>query len=196
MSHSKDIRNEAIRLRTDEYLGLGDISTLLKISKSTASLWLKDYPLSEGDLLEKRKFKVIQSSIPSKKCSTSMLGMAAEYIFIARLLLLGLECYTPVSGSSKVDVIVGNNLRRCQVKTIRISNNMKFLPLTKVNSHLSKVNTHRYSDLDIDVMVGVDIDTFDVYIAPIALLDTYKTTVSLSTLEKLGCKNTFSVFSG
>ncbi len=55
-----DLHKEAIRLRTEEQLPYSEIKKKLKVSKSTLSAWLRDYPLSEKrmkELLCERKHK-------------------------------------------------------------------------------------------------------------------------------------------
>lgn len=52
--HKKEVKEEALRLRTEEKMSLSEISKTLKISKGTASVWLRDFPLEEKDLKERR----------------------------------------------------------------------------------------------------------------------------------------------
>lgn len=53
--NKKHLLDEALRLRIKERLSLREISIKLNIAQSTASLWLKDYPLSPEEILAKQK---------------------------------------------------------------------------------------------------------------------------------------------
>lgn len=64
------LKKEAIRLRVEEKLSLKTIAECLKISKGTASVWLRDYPLSEEIKKERRK-KWVESEA-GKKFYTSL----------------------------------------------------------------------------------------------------------------------------
>jgi len=60
--HDNNIRETAISLRIKEQMPLSQISKKLNISKSTASLWLKEYPLKDIELLrEKNRKKGVES---------------------------------------------------------------------------------------------------------------------------------------
>jgi len=193
MTHIAEVKAEAIRLRTQEFLGLKEIATLLQISKSTASIWLEDFPLPADVLEKKRSFKNEKEVLRTKSCPATMLGMASEYIFIAKAMLAGFECFTPVSAGSRIDVVVGDHLFKCQVKTLASGRGAKKLPVRKIGCN-SKTNTksYVYSSKDVDFMIGVDVDTFDVYVVPIQDIAQYKSLVSINILSKY--KNNFSVF--
>lgn len=56
--YKKEVKEEALRLRTEEKMSLSEISKTLKISKGTASVWLRDFPLED---LEERRLKWLSS---------------------------------------------------------------------------------------------------------------------------------------
>jgi len=125
------------------------------------------------------------------------LGKAAELIFMAKCLLSGLDCYTPVSEDGRVDVVVGRALVRCQVKLVAPYSGVsesKGISIRKVGVN-SKTNTKLYSYTaeDVDYMVGVDIDSFDVYVVPMDALEGYTRSVSCRTLAELGYKNNLDI---
>ena len=61
------IKQEAIRLRTEEKLSLKEIAEKLDIAKSTASLWLRDYRLPEEELT-KRNVSNTSDCYKQQKC--------------------------------------------------------------------------------------------------------------------------------
>jgi len=129
--------------------------------------------------------------------NTIKLGKAAELIFMAKCLLSGLSCYTPVSEDGRVDVVVGRALVRCQVKLVAPysgASQSKGISIRKVGVN-SKTNTKSYSYTakDVDYIVGVDIDSLDVYVVPMAALEGYTRSVSCRALAELGYKNNLDI---
>jgi len=51
----KKLKEEAIRLRTEERLSYSEIKERLDVAKSTLSYWLRDYPLSEEEIRKRQK---------------------------------------------------------------------------------------------------------------------------------------------
>lgn len=51
--HTNELKQEALRLRCEERLGLKPIASILGISQSTASIWLRDHPLSSQEIKQK-----------------------------------------------------------------------------------------------------------------------------------------------
>ena len=49
----KEKKEQAILLRTNERLSLKKIAEILKVSKGTLSVWLKEYPLSNEEIWER-----------------------------------------------------------------------------------------------------------------------------------------------
>lgn len=49
----REAREQAILLRTKERFSLKKIAEILKVSKGTVSLWLKEYPLNDEEILER-----------------------------------------------------------------------------------------------------------------------------------------------
>jgi hypothetical protein len=130
------------------------------------------------------------------KMSTVKLGKAAEHIFIARCLLAGIDCFPAINEDTKVDLIVGRRLLRCQVKVINGTPSHGFgsktMRVQKAGCNsASNIKVYNYTAEDIDLFVGVEIETFDVYIIPIEFAEHYRSSISLSTIEQHGFKNNF-----
>jgi len=51
MARYKD-REKALRLRTEKQMSYSQIKKILKVSKSTLSYWLRNYPLTEKNIYE------------------------------------------------------------------------------------------------------------------------------------------------
>lgn len=90
---------EALELRKQNY-SLADIAGKLSISKSTASIWLKDYPLSKEILvLKKRKngqrLGNFQRENRKKRCETALSEAKKEIGSITKrdLFMLGIALY-------------------------------------------------------------------------------------------------------
>jgi hypothetical protein len=123
---------------------------------------------------------------------TLLIGKAAEYLFITRCLIEGITCYGPINDGGRVDALVGVGLRRCQVKAIQRGRTINGLSVRKTGGQNFK--KYRYTKTDVDIMVGADLKTMDVYIVPIEDITNYKAYVSISALERGGYKNNFSPF--
>lgn len=52
---NKELRERAVRLRVEKHMSYSEIRKQLGVSKSTLSLWLREYPLSEKRILELRR---------------------------------------------------------------------------------------------------------------------------------------------
>lgn len=122
---------------------------------------------------------------------TLLLGKAAEYLFISHLLMNGIECYVPVGEASRIDVLTGSSLKRCQVKMIYKSKTQSGLWIRKAGGQKGK--TYTYSSLDVDFMIGADLDSMSVYIVPIEDIARYKAIMGLKALERGRYMNNFSL---
>jgi len=61
------LKDEAIRLRVENRLSLEAITKILPVSQGTLSAWLKPYPLSEWEILERKKNGNKNRVYPKKK---------------------------------------------------------------------------------------------------------------------------------
>ncbi len=186
---TKLLMDEAYILRVEKRLSLSEISKALSISKSTASLWLRNHPLPKSELTARRSIGIknlVESRalpvINKLDISPCKLGKAAELLFMSKCLQNGIDCYVPLSEDNRIDVIVGSKLRRVQVKTI----SPKGMYVKKVGHNSSKIRKeYTYTKDDIDFFVGVDLTHSDIYIIPIEDLINYKSVVSRRTIHRL-----------
>ena len=65
------------------------------------------------------------------------------------------------------------------------------MPVRKVNHNLESYKIVYYDDTNVDYLVGVDLDTEDIYFVPIEVVSKYKSAISISSISKF--KNNFSL---
>src|SRR5581483_9532819 len=130
-------KQEAIRLRVDERLGLDEIAKRTGISIGTLSNLLREYPLSDQEISDKkadsarrsnqqRKYVPILSKlgqlVAGRDLSTSQKGQIAEDAVRLRLRVLGYEILLPPE-NSRADIAISRSnsqrLLRLQVKWAR-----------------------------------------------------------------------------
>jgi hypothetical protein len=207
-----DLKQQAIKLRTEDKMSILNISRKLRTPKSTVGKWLKPYPISKADQLRSRSASVSRArksglpeveyisrrrdarsfDDPYAEVAPSKKGRAAELIFSAKCLLAGLEVFSAVTEDGRVDLIVGG--RRCQVKTLRAAS--ASVPLRKM-THRTKTGqmlSYVYSADDFDVLVAVNLSTFDCYAVDMRDIAAYQATISLSGLERFCTVNDLSCF--
>ena len=103
------------------------------------------------------------------------------------------EIYTPLLENTKIDCIICKNgiLLKLQIKTIQTDRGYKKLPVRKISHNQGKYKIHKYTSDEIDFFIGTDVETEDLYIVPISLIEQYKSTISINTLELY--KNNFAL---
>lgn len=135
-----------------------------------------------------------------KAKSGAPLGDAHEIIVRGIMMRLGLEIGKVDLSSGPYDLIMtvynrpkGKKLfLKAQVKTISGS-----LPLTagsrggRDRTYKSDVKTYKYSKKQIDVILGVDKTSLDIYIFPVSFAAKYKTSVSKNKMKV--CKNNWDM---
>ena len=101
------------------------------------------------------------------------------------LLKRNYEIYVPLLENTKIDCIACKNgqLIKIQIKTIQMDRGYKKLPVRKISHNQGEYKIFNYTSDEIDYFVGVDIDTEDLYIVPIDIIEKYKSAISVSTLE-------------
>ena len=102
------------------------------------------------------------------------------------------EIYIPLLENTKIDCIACKNgqLIKMQIKTIQMDRGYKKLPVRKISHNQGQYKIFNYTSDEIDYFIGVDIDTEDLYIVPIDIVEKYKSAISVSTLEYY--KNNFN----
>jgi hypothetical protein len=184
---------EVIRLRVEERLSFPEILSKFNIAKSTLSLWLKDYPLTEKELrlrkhaLRKGSLVDLGSTVYGSwstrpKLSKSDLGEACRQITAAKLMFKGFGVFRPLSEDTPIDLIVSTpsgRLLKCQCKCVyRLSGHAEHqMNLFSVRgSRSSKFVRHKYTAREIDVFIGYCLDNDGIYIIP------YEETLGRGTL--------------
>lgn len=103
------------------------------------------------------------------------------------------EIYTPLLENTKIDCIICKNgiLLKLQIKTIQTDRGYKKLPVRKISHNQGTYKVHKYTSDEIDFFIGTDVETEDLYIVPISIIEQYKSTISIKTLEPY--KNNFAL---
>lgn len=118
-------------------------------------------------------------------------GYIGQLIVEKKFLNEGWVLYRPILENGKIDLIAekDNKYIRIQIKTtqniISGKNNYlsRYIPLCKVSHNMGKYKVHRYTKEEIDYFIGVDVDTEDLYILPINIVEKFRKSISLSTAE-------------
>lgn len=115
-------------------------------------------------------------------------GYIGQLIVEKKFLNEGWVLYRPILENGKIDLIAekDNKYIRIQIKTVRYSDskhNRKIIPVFKVSHNMGQYKIHLYTKEEIDYFIGVDVDTEDIFIIPIDIIEKYKTSIALSTAE-------------
>jgi transposase len=153
------LRQQAVDLRVDGNLSYSEIKKRLKVSKSTLSYWLKDYPLSVERILELRRAGWSKGEASREKYRATMRQKKAEACYAEYLIqkkqlsklskdayyVAGLMLYL-AEGSKKDHQIVMANTDPGVIRFF-IRWMMDHLGVTKdeMRAHL-----HLYENMDID----------------------------------------------
>jgi len=111
-------RERAIALRKEKQMSYGQIKKILRVSKSTLSLWLRNYPLPEEKIKELQKNEAVIEKIRSTKRKKREKRLREIYRVQRRLILplkkqefflLGLGLYWGEGTKSKTDGLIISN---------------------------------------------------------------------------------------
>lgn len=170
----EDLKSKAVQLRIEDRMSLREIHGELGVSKSTLSLWLKDYPLTEVELAEResnRKGHMVEGpkdntlavkGLPSKfyaalsdSLSPHQMGRLAEAAVLFRLTLHGFRVFRSVSDGDRADFVVLENERciRLQVKCVKEPSSHG-LPVVKLWRVEGFQKPRRYTEQELDFIVG------------------------------------------
>lgn len=172
-----------MRLRTQERLSLKEIGARTGIPKSTLSGWLREAPLPDEVLKQKRGLRKGHAS-PLKKTrgleskfhamvrdrpplTPNDKGRIAEAAVLFRLSLYGLHVMAPVFDGGCTDWLVetsSGGLVRVQVKSALYDAKkgcQPFLSLTRADGHHRR---RRYSQSEFDFLAGYDLFTDTAYV--------------------------------
>lgn len=172
--HPNVSKDEAIRLRIEERRPVSEIVKILGKPKSTVYQWLKDYPLSETELLT-RKIDAAKKQVrgprklkgnPSKFYAAvefSDLGRnrkakVAEAAVLFRLVLHGFDVYGRVFDGQKADWVVEG--QKVQVRFARwCKYGTPIVSLRCGGGSRNHRGKRRFEDGEFDVLVGYDLYT-------------------------------------
>ena len=115
-------------------------------------------------------------------------GYIGQLIVEKKFLNEGWILYRPILENGKIDLIAekDNKYIRIQIKTVKYSNRKhksKVIPVFKVSHNMGKYKIHLYTKEEIDYFIGVDIDTEDIFIISVDVIEKFRSSISLSTAE-------------
>ena len=118
-------------------------------------------------------------------------GYIGQLIVEKKFLNEGWILYRPILENGKIDLIAekDNKYIRIQIKTtqnvISGKNNhiSRYVPLCKVSHNMGKYKIHRYTKEEINYFIGVDVNTEDLYILPISVVEKFRKSIALSTAK-------------
>lgn len=197
------VRIEARRLRCEERKSYNEIATLLNVSKGNLHYWLKDLPLTESEITERRsaagakgrkkinenrkyrpgppsKFRVmVTGSEMSKERMARISGSAVQF----RLVLAGLNPFNSPFDGERTDILVENpvsgRVMKIQVKTVRRANHGRPFISLRRRDYAAKDGVCRYKVGDFDFIVGYDLHTDIAYVVSWGECEANKTAYSI-----------------
>lgn len=115
-------------------------------------------------------------------------GYIGQLIVEKKFLNEGWVLYRPILENGKIDLIAekDNKYIRIQIKTVKYSDRKhkgKVIPVFKVSHNMGQYKIHHYTKEEIDYFIGVDVDTEDIFIIPVDVIEKYKSSIALSTAE-------------
>lgn len=185
MLFDEDMVKRITELRSQQKT-VGEISSILKISKSSAAKYVKGMHLSDETRkllrtsLDKKRIHTIKqnlqkkwesqnkfrSIIDLKNYSKSMKGSIAESAIIYRLLLHDFSVYSSIFDGHKLDMVACNNktgdLLKIQVKCTRVP--CGFTPILTSKCMTGHSTFTPYKKRDLDILVGYDILNDSAYV--------------------------------
>src|SRR5205085_10331755 len=166
-----ELKSEAIRLRLEERLSLREIEALIGAARSSLSMWLKPYPLTDEEKrvrskLAKRYVTPKKSHGEESKHNRTVVwrnlkpyhkGRIAEAAVLFRLALHGFNPYSSFFDGDKIDWIVQvpetGKILKLQVRCVNAtgSHGLPNVLLTCAEGHDGR---RRYKEGEFDYIVG------------------------------------------
>jgi len=179
-----ELRDECVRLRTEERLSLREICDRTGASKGSLSYWLRGLPLTDEEKMAKVFARGHRGGIPKKERgeesdihrvvrASNLIGgkvaRVSETAVMLRMLARGFNVFGSMFDGERTDWIVetpSGKIAKVQVKTaIKGQNGMPFVPLTRgVNNGCRVQHRSRYVKGDFDFIVGYDLFTDIAYV--------------------------------
>jgi len=167
----KELQAEALRLRVDERKGTNEIAKILGVSKGSVSSWLKDHPLTDGEV-KLRWFRggrpsEAKETPPSKfysaicvdTLSNQRKAKIAESAVMFRLVLHGFDPFGSVFDGDKADWLVEvpetRRTLRVQVRWARQEEVGR--PLVPLRCGDGRGKSRPFRKGDFDFIVGYDL---------------------------------------
>ncbi len=113
-------------------------------------------------------------------------GHIGQLIVKETLLNLEYNIFSPELENGKIDLIIekNNEYLKIQIKTVQTIRGYKQIPVRKVSHNMGNYKIKHYTREDIDYFIGVDVDTRDVYMIPIEIIEQYKNIISVSKVQE------------
>lgn len=170
---------EAIRLRTEERLSIGEIEARLGVNRSTLHLWIKPYPLTQDEWRQKRanipvprrkrkdrgSESVLHRIVAGVSLTRQQKGRIAETAVLLRLLLHGFNPIRSPFDGDRTDWFVelsSKRIIRLQVKWA--GQPTAGLPLVRLNCTEGHNRQRGFRDGEADVLVGYSLFTDTAYV--------------------------------
>ncbi len=186
-----ELKAECIRLRVQKRLSLREIHQVTGAPKGSLSGWLKPHPLTEVE----RKARQKVPKVPKKdrgaesalhKMSPNPLGNAhkarvAEAAVLLRLVVFGMRVFGPVFDGDKADWLVITPSRKTfkvQVKSVKVVSRGG-LPLVAIRCAAGRSGSRRYTEGELDFLVGYDFFTDTAYVWSWEDLRGHKATITV-----------------
>ena len=120
-------------------------------------------------------------------------GYLGSLIVEKQFIKNGFNVFKPSMENGKVDIIIEKNYvyLKLQIKTVQLSKDGKIIPVRKISHNMGEYKISKYTSLDIDYFIGVDIETEDIYIIPIEFSSKYKSAISINKV--ISYKNNFNL---
>jgi hypothetical protein len=186
--HDPAMKAEAVRLRVEERKSFPEILRVVKVSKGTLSLWLREHPLASSDLATRRrkngqkfaqagaafwaKYQApsLSESPISKRAvenglGTNQLGKLAEAAVLLRLVLQNFQVFGGTFDGECSDWVVAYSegpFLKIQVKKTYKSKQGGAAMVSLTRAHSRGVK--RYRPGDFDILVGYDLFTDSAYV--------------------------------
>jgi DNA-binding transcriptional ArsR family regulator len=168
-----------VLLRQEERLSLNQITERTGVPKGTLSGWLRDNPLTNEELAQKRREGQLKTSRsrkrpqeePSKLLKLAPIPLTkhqkaklAETAALYRMIMVGLEVYGSPFDGDKADWVVGlrHKLYRIQVRAAQQQKQGR--PVVSLRCSKGRKSTTRLQKNDFDFLVGYDVLSDTAYV--------------------------------
>lgn len=207
MAYPASVKAEVIRLRIESRLSIRAIASKMNLSQGTVSLWLRGKPLSLEERAARatragRSRTGWKKPTPAptvaghfaallagKSFTRQQKGAIAETAVLLRLQLAQLEAFRPAADGARIDwIVVDPKTGRTSKVQVKWAKKEKHgLPVVPVCCHMGAKNSIRkaavrrkYTDAEVDFLVGYDLYTDSCYVWSWAEVKAYATMISVS----------------